>query len=85
MRDERCRFASWAEFYRMKVNTVSIHGRLIALLFNGLTAWGSSSSTDESTVVTDCGLIGSLASLVSSVQHVAAFLSIDLKQKLNGK
>lgn len=41
MRDERCRFASWAEFYRMKVNTVSIHGGLIALLLNGLTAWGS--------------------------------------------
>lgn len=69
MRDEKCRFASWAELYRMKVNTVSIHGGLIALLLNGLTSWGSSSSTEESTVGTDLGLTGVVS--ISCKWHAA--------------
>lgn len=72
MRDERCRFATWTEFYRMKVNTASIHRGLIALLLSCLTAWGSSSPTDESTVGTDLGLIGVFS--ISCKWHTACGL-----------
>jgi hypothetical protein len=45
----------------MKVNLVSIHGGLIALLLNGVLAWGFSSPTDESKVGNDHGLIGAFS------------------------
>lgn len=63
MKDKRWRFACFAEFYNVKVNPVSIHGAFIALLLNGLSAWGSSSPTDESTVGNDHGLIGAFKHL----------------------